>query len=627
MAFKVALVSMPWPLADRPSIQLAVLKAYLQQQAHGTVSIRAFHPYLRAAASLGLACYQAIAERSWLAEAMYAPLLFPEQLPQVQQLVRRENGRRRRRFCVDVAAVSGKLQTEHERSGLFDRLAEADLVGISVCLAQLSASLYVAREVKRRSPVTPIVFGGSMVCENIGKTVLRAFPEIDYMVNGEGEQPLLALVHRLQAREPENLEGIAGLVWRRPDGDIGGGGRCQQACLDDLPYPDFSDYFSELRQYPQLGNMIGQLPLESSRGCYWHRATPQEPQQACQFCNLNLQWRGYRTKNPERVVRELAHQVQKHKALRFFFVDNTLNPATITGLFETIQQLRCTLDLFAELRAPLTLQQVQQMRLAGLKQVQIGIESLSGQLLARMHKGTRVIENIEIMKRCEEFDIRNWSNLLLEFPGSDQQDVSETLAALEFVRCYRPLRLVRFWLGEGSPIQLQQQTYGLRAVRNHPWYRALFPDEILSQLTLMQKTYRGDQAWQKRLWRPVRQQVRRWERQYRAVQQHHGENPMLGYSDGGSFLVIRRRAVDSDQHEAFRLVGSSAEIYRHCDTHRTLADIESRFPQLSPPRILDFLHDLVEKRLMYREGCEYLSLAVNEDIRRFCGARQRGHQS
>jgi ribosomal peptide maturation radical SAM protein 1 len=617
MPFKLALVCMPWPLADRPSIQIAALKAYIEQQHPGTVSARAFHPYLGVAAALGSPLYQTIAARSWLAEAIYASLRFPQQLKRVQDLVRRLGSSRHGAAPLDVAAVGDRLRAVHEQSRLFEQLAEANLVGISVCLAQLTASLYLAQEVKRRSPSTPIVLGGSMVCGRIGRSLLETFPEIDYIVNGEGEKPLAALTNRLLTPSPLDPQGIPGLLSRNLAGAIRGQGMSQVSSLDSLPFPEFSDYFSELRHYPALGNMIGQLPLESSRGCYWHQATPAKPQQACQFCNLNLQWRGYRARSPERVARELSHQARKYRSQRFFFVDNTLNPATLTALFKEIQQLGLSLDLFAELRAPVSRRHFQDMRLAGVRHLQIGIEAVSGRLLAKMHKGTRVIENIEMMKRCEEFGISNLSNLLVEFPGSDQRDVDETLAALEFVRCYQPLRLVRFWLGEGSPIHFRPELHGLRAVGNHPWYRELFPPELLARLVLLQKTYRGDRALQAKLWRPVRRGLQQWRREYHAGKRRHPNDPLLGYSDGGSFLIVRRRDGGSDSHEAFRFAGKSAAIYRYCDVRRTLADIERCFPGLRPLKLEQFLGELVAKRLMYQEGQEYLSLAVDEDIRRF----------
>jgi ribosomal peptide maturation radical SAM protein 1 len=615
MSFRVALVAMPWPLADRPSIQLAALKAYLLQKFSGTVQVCTLHPYVSIASHLGLDLYQRIAERSWLAEAIYAPLLFPEQLSQAQALVHRVNGRRRGAVPLDVKALGQRIHAIHEHDRLFEQAAEADLVGISVCLAQLTASLYLVAELKRRSPGISVVLGGSAVCGELGRSLLRAFPEIDLVVNGEGEKPLAALVARMTRGSRTHREPIPGLIARSPAGSVVEESRTQITSLDALPTPDFGDYFDELKKHPASRQWIGQLPIESSRGCYWHRVTPTTPHRGCQFCNLNLQWKGYRSKRPERVVQEVSFQAEKHKILRFYFVDNALNPGSSSALMKGLQHLQCGLELFAEIRGPLGREPFREMRLAGVKQVQIGIEALSSSMLARMRKGLRAIDNIEMMKWCEAFGIRNLSNLLLEFPGSTPQDLAETLATLEYVQCYQPLRVVRFWLGEGSPVHLQASAYGITQVKNHPWYRDLFPAHVLERLCLMHKGYRGDRTRQEGLWRPLRQRVARWRRDYQAAKARHGPVPLLGYSDGGSFLLVRRRTSTGSQLEAFRFSGKSRDIFRYCDTRRSVEDVITHFFPLSPTKIEDFLNDLVTKRLMFREGDQVLGLAVNEDIR------------
>ena len=67
----IALVSTPWPLYNRPSIQLGALKAYLQQE-FPKLQVHTLHLYLKVAESIGYKLYRAISERTWLAETVYA---------------------------------------------------------------------------------------------------------------------------------------------------------------------------------------------------------------------------------------------------------------------------------------------------------------------------------------------------------------------------------------------------------------------------------------------------------------------------------------------------------------------------------------------------------------------------
>jgi len=51
-AAKIALISTPWPLYSRPSIQLGTLKAYLQSH-HPDIQVDAHHVYPKVARSVG----------------------------------------------------------------------------------------------------------------------------------------------------------------------------------------------------------------------------------------------------------------------------------------------------------------------------------------------------------------------------------------------------------------------------------------------------------------------------------------------------------------------------------------------------------------------------------------------
>jgi hypothetical protein len=69
---------MPWALFNRPSIQLGTLKAFLESR-RNDFSVHTSHPYLEVASTLGPDLYHWISQNPWVSEALYAPLLFPEQ--------------------------------------------------------------------------------------------------------------------------------------------------------------------------------------------------------------------------------------------------------------------------------------------------------------------------------------------------------------------------------------------------------------------------------------------------------------------------------------------------------------------------------------------------------------------
>jgi radical SAM superfamily enzyme YgiQ (UPF0313 family) len=303
---------------------------------------------------------------------------------------------------------------------------------------------------------------------------------------------------------------------------------------------------------------------------------------------------------------------EKHASLKFSFADNILDSTKLSSLFRSIRQLSHDFDIFTELRASVSYEDLVQLRQAGVTQVQIGIEALSTRLLRKISKGTTTIQNIAILKYCSELGIQHSSNLMLGFPTSDAKDVEETLTNLKFVLPYHPLRTVHFWLGQNSPIFLQPQRYGISRIANHPHYRRLLPNSLADSLCLMIKTYVGDRTKQRKLWRPVALEVARWQRQYRSLRQQHFPAPLLSYRDGGNFLLIRRRTEGSEM-ETFRLRGSSRAIYKFCSTTRTLAQLQRKFPSFTTDRLLKFVAHMVAKRLMYQEEKHVLSLAVSEE--------------
>ena len=252
------------------------------------------------------------------------------------------------------------------------------------------------------------------------------------------------------------------------------------------------------------------------------------------------------------------------------------------------------------------------MQAAGMQGVQIGIEALSTRLLKKLNKGTTAIQNIEIMKHCEMTGITNSSNLILYFPGSDQEDVIETLRNLDFVLPFRPLKIVHFWLGFGSPVWQNPETFGIKAVFNHRNYAGIFPPNIFKTMRFTIQAYRGDIGHQRKLWQPVKQKLKAWEKAYGKL--HHGprhEN-ILSFRDGKNFLIIRQKRLKG-QHLTHRLEGTSRAIYLFCRQHRSLKRILARFPSVTADRIEPFLKMMVDKKLMFEENDNYLSLAVPDN--------------
>jgi ribosomal peptide maturation radical SAM protein 1 len=613
-ARQVVLVSAPWPIFSRPSIQLGALKACLTAE-HPELDVRAHHFYLRLAAAIGYGVYQDISERTWLAESVYAALLYPERAAAIESFFRRQSSARSALKDVDFTAMVARVAAVSQEFIAAVPWERVLLAGFSICLCQLTASLFFITRIKARHPDLPVVVGGSMFSGDSLRRLLRAFPPIDFAVNGEGERPLGLLVGRLKSDADRRRVPPPGVIDRKSAARQGPPSRSQLPDLCALPIPDFDDYFALLTSLGPDKRFFPTLAAEMSRGCWWHRPAVGRRFSGCAFCNLNRQWKGYRAKKPGRIVREVDTLTTRYRCLAVFFVDNLVPRRSAGEIFQKLAGLKKDLNLFCEIRADTPAECLEKMHWAGVKELQIGIEALSTGLLAKLNKGTSAIENLEVMKNCEELGLVNRSNLILYFPGSDQKDVDETLRNLEFALPFRPMQCVRFWLGVGSPVWSNPVDFGLRATNNHPNWAKLFPPDILARVCFPLQSYRGDQIRQRQLWQPVQQRVKHWERAYAELHRDPFYRPILGYHDGGEFLVIRHRRYRADTL-THRLVGSSRKVYLFCRRSRSFAEIQARFPKITTGRLDGFLHMLVEKKLMFAENQRFLSLAVAAAARR-----------
>ena len=604
---KVALVAAPWTLFNRPSIQIAVLKAYLDRHL-AEVPVTALNLFVDIAEKTGFETYHALSQRTWLAECVYAALLYPERSAQIKAWFERQarttpglKDKAFERLVEDVAGATDDVLNQVDWKAF-------DLMGFSVSLCQLTATLYFIEKTKKINQDAVVVVGGSTFSGPRARDYLDAFESIDFIVSGEGELPLQGLIQGLNSgRGGEAIADIPGVVGRsRPAAPKNA--FAQLPSLETLPVPDFADYFERLNRFAPERRFFPSLPVEASRGCWWQRTSSGDGTRGCAFCNLNLQWQGYRKKAPLQVAGEIDTLTTRHQTLSIVFTDNVMPAAREGDLFDRLGGLCKDLRLFGEIRADTPFTALQRMQRSGLHEVQVGIESLSNCLLRKMNKGTTVIQNLEIMKHCETLGLVNRSNLIVGFPGSSENDVEETMRTLDFALAYQPLKTVTFWLGLESPVWRSYRNYKIKSVYNHPGYRVLFPEETAADLTFVIQSYRGDVSAQRRLWRRVEKKVRSWHRDYTALRAEPFEGPILGYRDGGTFLIVKQRRP-GNAAVTHRLTGLSREIYLYCHTNRSIRRILNKFPGLTEDKLMPFLRMMVDKRLMFGQDRRFLSLA------------------
>ena len=93
------------------------------------------------------------------------------------------------------------------------RARKPDVVGFSILHANRWGGIDIARLAKRLNPATTVVFGG-VGATHLWEHLLTHFPEIDYIVRGEGEHTFLNLIRCLAAGDLGAIGTLSGLALR-----------------------------------------------------------------------------------------------------------------------------------------------------------------------------------------------------------------------------------------------------------------------------------------------------------------------------------------------------------------------------------------------------------------------------
>jgi ribosomal peptide maturation radical SAM protein 1 len=626
---RLALVALPWSVVDRPSAALASLAPYVREHCPGwTVECR--YAYFDAALEIGIPLYRVLTEEAMhLGETIWAGLYYPER----REAVLAEFARSLGQFTFPLnhslyypdeiygasrtyASVAEQILLILERrlTSLQDELSTGfDAVGFTTCFGQLFGNLLLASRIKERSPRTAIVLGGSSISASVGPSIMKEYSFVDYIIQGEGERPLEALLHGLGDRptvdrsEPGSSRADVlprGVLSRANFASSPGGVPTFEVTnMDALPLPDYSGY----AEAANAASIVWLVPIEGSRGCWWDRGKGTgNPRDTCYFCNLNVQWDGYRQKSVDRLVSEIDTLSSRYANSLVFFLDNILRTKGIGELSTKVAAQGKNYVFFYEMRAQASPYDILCMWEMGMRMVQFGIEGLSNAYLKRIGKGTSVIQNLQAMKTCYELNIDNFANLLSDFPGSTQEEVEETREAiLRYALPYQPLRVSRYGIGLGSTVERLRDAFGLTNLRNADFWKVGLPEDVYERLELLDRSGEYPNAD----WKPVRRAVAQWRRAYESAR---GSKYLhtLSYVDGGDFLTIadfrsrtpKVRRLDVWERGVYL---SAMEIARHEDLARLHTDGSRE--KLS--RLDALLDNLTSEALMYRDGAKFLSLA------------------
>lgn len=626
----VLLASMPFgPHILQPSLGLSLLRACIEP-----LGVRSTVVYytLQYARKAGVNLYADIAYREptihgFSGEWLFNGCLFPDRSIEtdayVEEILRgRSPEFREARHNIrpmDEGVIAKLLELRGEAQSFIDECADdvlscgPKIVGLTSTFQQHVASLALARRLKELDPQLFVVLGGAN-CEGVmGWETKRQFPFVDAVVSGEAEIVFRDLVEAIL--EEREIPELPGLFLDRHTGLTGSAFEAvahrtspSLENLDALPYPEYDDFFEQFEQAALDFDSSGEagqprIMFETSRGCWWGDKSH------CAFCGLNGGNIGFRSKSGERALEELKYLVERYPGCSVSVVDNILDMAYFKSFVPRLAELDLGVELFYEIKANLSKEQVRLLRDAGITRIQPGIENLNSHVLSLMHKGIRSIQNLQLLKWCKEFGVKPYWNMLYGIPGEEAEDYAAIAATVPALSHLPPptgggiIRLDRF-----SPNFENAQQLGFTEVAPYPAYFYIYPlarDAVVNLAYFFTYSYQDGRDVQSYV-RPVTERLSEW-------QEAHSESDLFSVDKGDHLLIWDLRPAA--KQPLYILSGALRDAYLGCESVCGFQSLR-RLLQRSTGKLIpdeelqSILDQLVDRGLLYREGSSYLTLAI-----------------
>lgn len=595
-AWPVLLVSMPFMGIDQPSIQLGLLASIAR--AHG-YPVRTLHANLDLAARIGVAAYRVLADHRgpMIGEWLFSVAAFGDAAPDPDGRLLDECADDLSYLDTDLPGWRESLHRIRHQDipAYLDELVDAGpwhnvrVAGFTCTFQQNAASFALARRVKERHPEVVTVFGGANLDGAMGLEHLRRVPSVDLIVAGEGDTAFPLLLDALRTgADPAEVPGVARragstLVATAPAAPL--------RRLDDLPVPDYAEYFARRQALGLLTPGTApdvRIPFESARGCWWGE------KHHCVFCGLNGTAMGFRAKSADRVLAELTELAGRHRSFQFDAVDNILDTRLLRDLLPRLAADGTDFDLFYEVKANLTRDQVRLLATAGVRRIQPGLESLSSHVLGLMRKGVRAAQNVNLLRWAGYYGIHVDWNILWGFPGEEAADYTGQAALIpHLVHLQPPAGASRIWLERFSPLYADADRFPARWREPERSYRYVYPADVDLDQVAYFFDYELADALPDNTYDGVRRAVADWHRAWSADQR-----PVLRYWSAPGLVQIYdgRRAG----HEGtYTFESPLADIYRACG--------ERPITAAAVREVLDMFAD---RGLVFLDGDRALALAV-----------------
>jgi radical SAM superfamily enzyme YgiQ (UPF0313 family) len=313
-------------------------------------------------------------------------------------------------YAVELLNLNDGSASADQISTLMEAFQPA-MIGFSILNANRWGSIDIARRVKALDPTIATVLGG-VGASTLWEHFLTHFPEIDYVVIGEGEGPLLDLVHSLDGRGGKPLEQITGLAYRK------GGQPVRTEC---------GPFIEDLDQLPDPAQHFTYHHLSLTRGCPAN----------CRFCGSPGFWgRTVRFHSPEYFVGQIQRLASR--GVSFVHVsDDTFTLRKEIAIAVCREIIRRQVDVaWAAISRVDTVDEeiLSWMRRAGCIQISYGVESADREVRRYLGKRINLKDVSSAFAATRRFGILPRAYFIYGCPGDSPETMQATLDLIEKIK-------------------------------------------------------------------------------------------------------------------------------------------------------------------------------------------------
>ncbi len=232
---------------------------------------------------------------------------------------------------------------------------------------------------------------------------LQSFPEIDYIVRGEGELTVIDLLKTLKRNG--KIEEVQGISYQNKDRIIHTPARPLIENLDTLPYPAYHLVEDKVKRYHftlMAGRNTQYMILEGARGCRYQ----------CSFCTQWNHWGSrWRTKSAKRIADEIEFLNETYGGTLLWFADDNMNLSIrAKPLYNELRHRHCKDDIMLFFQARIDdiahhPDMITKLREVGTYWILCGVETNSQETLNEYKKGINTQDAYQAMKIMRQNDV------------------------------------------------------------------------------------------------------------------------------------------------------------------------------------------------------------------------------